>query len=107
MRTPRSRARCPPPLLALALLGAWEAYVDSRGVEAEVLPAPHAVASALWDNGGLLWHNFAVTAEEVVLGLALALLVRLRAGRRDPPLAAAAPRRLPAGRRLAGGADRR
>jgi NitT/TauT family transport system permease protein/putative hydroxymethylpyrimidine transport system permease protein len=28
----------------------------------------------LWDNAGLLWSNFQVTAKEVVLGLALALL---------------------------------
>jgi len=60
-------------LLAGALLGAWELYVDLAGVEADLLPAPHAVASALWNNGGLVWRNFAVTAEEVVLGLALAL----------------------------------
>jgi ABC-type nitrate/sulfonate/bicarbonate transport system permease component len=62
-------------VLAGALLGAWELYVDLAGVEADLLPAPHAVASALWDNGGLVWRNFAVTAEEVVLGLALALAV--------------------------------
>jgi putative hydroxymethylpyrimidine transport system permease protein len=59
--------------LALALLGAWELYVDLAGVEADVLPAPHAVAAALWDNSGLVSRNFAVTAEEVVLGLGLAL----------------------------------
>jgi ABC-type nitrate/sulfonate/bicarbonate transport system permease component len=62
-------------VLAAALLGAWELYVDLAGVEADLLPAPHAVASALWENGGLVWRNFAVTAEEVVLGLALALAV--------------------------------
>jgi ABC-type nitrate/sulfonate/bicarbonate transport system permease component len=59
--------------LATALLGAWECYVDLAGVEADVLPAPHAVAAALWNSGDLLLRNFAVTAEEVVLGLALAL----------------------------------
>jgi ABC-type nitrate/sulfonate/bicarbonate transport system permease component len=62
-------------VLAGALLGAWELYVDVAGVEADLLPAPHAVANALWDNGGLVWRNFAVTAEEVVLGLGLALAV--------------------------------
>ncbi len=64
-------------LLGGALLGAWELYVDLAGVEADLLPAPHAVASALWNNGALLWRNFAVTAEEVVLGLGLALAVGL------------------------------
>jgi len=60
--------------LAAVLLGAWELYVDLGGVQAEVLPAPHSVASALWENADLLWRNFTVTAEEVALGLALALL---------------------------------
>jgi ABC-type nitrate/sulfonate/bicarbonate transport system permease component len=63
----------PAPLLAAALLGAWECYADLSGVEADVLPAPHAVAAAMWNSAELLLRNFAVTAEEVVLGLALAL----------------------------------
>jgi putative hydroxymethylpyrimidine transport system permease protein len=63
----------PPVALALALLGAWELYADLAAVGAELLPAPHAVAAALWNSAGLVSRNFAVTAEEVVLGLALAL----------------------------------
>jgi ABC-type nitrate/sulfonate/bicarbonate transport system permease component len=70
---PSVRVRLPALVLLLALLGAWELYVQLGGVEAAVLPAPHEVAQALWDSAGLLWRNFAVTAEEVVLGLALAL----------------------------------
>jgi NitT/TauT family transport system permease protein/putative hydroxymethylpyrimidine transport system permease protein len=67
-------ARVLPALMLVAgLLGAWELYVDLAGVEEAVLPAPHAVASALWHGRGLLAHNFLVTAEEVVLGLALSL----------------------------------
>lgn len=64
----------PPALLALALLGAWELYVDLGGVDRFLLPAPHAIAAALYDNGALIWHNFLVTAKEVILGLALALI---------------------------------
>jgi putative hydroxymethylpyrimidine transport system permease protein len=63
----------PAALLTAAVLGAWECYVDVAGVEADLLPAPHAVAAALWNNGSLVWSNFTVTAEQVVLGLALAL----------------------------------
>jgi len=63
----------PAVLLTATLLGAWECYVDAAGVEADLLPAPHAVAAALWNNGSLVWRNFTVTAEQVVLGLALAL----------------------------------
>lgn len=63
-----------PFVLVLGLLGAWELYADLSGVEAVLLPAPHQVASALWNNAGLISHNFAVTAEEVLLGLLLALV---------------------------------
>ena len=72
MRRSLSRA-LPALLLAALLVGAWEAYVDLAGVEEALLPAPHAVAEALWGNRTLVWRNFAVTAEEVVLGLGLAL----------------------------------
>jgi putative hydroxymethylpyrimidine transport system permease protein len=63
------------PALALAalLVGGWELYVDLAGVEAAVLPAPHDVASALWNSADLLLRNFKVTALEVVLGLLMAL----------------------------------
>jgi len=64
-------------LLTVALLGAWELYVELASVEEDLLPAPHAVASALWNSRSLLAHNFAVTAEEVALGLALALAAGL------------------------------
>jgi NitT/TauT family transport system permease protein/putative hydroxymethylpyrimidine transport system permease protein len=68
-------ARWVPPLLVLALLvGAWEAYVDSGGVDAFVLPAPHAVAQALWDSRTLLWDNFKTTAVEVGLGIVVSLV---------------------------------
>jgi len=67
-------ARLAPPLLLLAaLLAAWELYVVLSGVERELLPAPHEVASAIWHGGAVLWRNFAVTAEEVALGLCMAL----------------------------------
>jgi ABC-type nitrate/sulfonate/bicarbonate transport system permease component len=70
----RLRAILPPLLLIAALLGAWEVYVDDGGASAFVLPAPHEMAQALWDNGSLIWSNFLVTAQEVALGLGAALL---------------------------------
>jgi ABC-type nitrate/sulfonate/bicarbonate transport system permease component len=69
------RGALPAVLFALVLLGAWELYADSSGVDPLLLPAPHAMFSQLWDNAGLLWSNFTITAREVVLGLALALIV--------------------------------
>jgi putative hydroxymethylpyrimidine transport system permease protein len=67
------RRLAPPLLLVLALVGAWELYADVGTTSSYVLPAPHAVAAALWDNAGLLAANLAPTAEEVALGIALAL----------------------------------
>jgi putative hydroxymethylpyrimidine transport system permease protein len=74
------RRGLPALVLAASLLGAWELYADLSGLAEAVLPAPHAVAQALWDSAGLLLHNFAVTAVEVALGLALALACGLALG---------------------------
>jgi ABC-type nitrate/sulfonate/bicarbonate transport system permease component len=67
------------PLLALLLfLGIWEIYVEAGGVSPLVLPAPHAIAQALWVDRGTLASNLWVTAREILLGIlaagALALL---------------------------------
>jgi putative hydroxymethylpyrimidine transport system permease protein len=70
----RHTARALPLLVLGALLGVWECYVDLSGVEEDLLPAPHAVARALWDHAEVIWRNFTVTAVEVGLGLALALV---------------------------------
>jgi putative hydroxymethylpyrimidine transport system permease protein len=72
--TGRLARALPAAILALALLATWELYVWVAGIDQLVLPAPHAMFAELWDNAGLLWSNFTITAREVVLGLALALL---------------------------------
>jgi putative hydroxymethylpyrimidine transport system permease protein len=64
-------------LLLLALIGAWELYVDLGGVDPSILPAPHAVAQSLYDDRSLLWSNFLVTGREVLLGGLLAAAVGL------------------------------
>jgi putative hydroxymethylpyrimidine transport system permease protein len=61
-------------VVILVLLGGWEAYARLGGIDAFILPAPTQVAQALWDDRGLLWDNLLVTGQEVVLGLALALV---------------------------------
>ena len=63
----------PAALLALALLGAWELYADLGSVSSIVLPAPHEVVAEGWDNAGLLAANLELTAQEVGLGVLLAL----------------------------------
>jgi putative hydroxymethylpyrimidine transport system permease protein len=66
------------PLALLALLiGIWELYVDLGGVDSLVVPPPHAVAKALYTDRGLLWSNFLVTAQEVLLGILVAAVVGL------------------------------
>ena len=67
-------------VLALAaLIGLWELYVDTGGADPLILPSPHAVASSLYDDRGLLWSNFVVTAGEVLLGILLAAVAALLA----------------------------
>src|SRR5438270_11390439 len=63
--------------LLVLLLGIWELYVDLGGADPLILPAPHAVAQSLYRDRSLLWSNFLVTAEEVVLGIALAAIAGL------------------------------
>ena len=76
-------------VLVAVLLGAWELYVDSGATNSSILPAPHTIAESLWGNAGLLSHNLAVTAEEVALGLLLALALGFALGvliHLSPPL---------------------
>jgi len=62
-------------LVLLALAGGWEAYARLGGVDSLILPAPSEIAAALWDDRGLLWSNLLVTAQEVGLGILVALVV--------------------------------
>jgi putative hydroxymethylpyrimidine transport system permease protein len=64
-------------LLLIVLLGGWEAYARLSGIDAFVLPAPSAIATALYDDRALLWSNFTVTAGEIGLGMLVALVLGL------------------------------
>lgn len=66
-----------PLLLLAAVIGAWELYVDLGGADPLILPAPHAIAAAMYDDRALLWSNFLVTASEVVLGIVVAAAAAL------------------------------
>ncbi|MDQ6835380.1 MAG: ABC transporter permease [Actinomycetota bacterium] len=66
------------PLVVLGvLLGLWELYVDSGGADPLILPPPHAIADSLYTDRGLLWSNFTVSAEEILLGMLVAAVVAL------------------------------
>lgn len=58
--------------IVLALFGAWELYAVLGPVDPLLLPAPHDVARALYEDRALLWDNFTVTAGEVLLGILVA-----------------------------------
>ncbi|HEV7772966.1 MAG TPA: ABC transporter permease [Conexibacter sp.] len=59
-------------LILLALFGAWELYAVLGPVDPLLLPPPHDVARALYEDRALLWENFTVTAGEVLLGILVA-----------------------------------
>ncbi len=61
--------------LLLVLLGAWELYVDLGGADPLILPAPHSIGKALYTDRSLLWRNFLVTAQEVLLGIVVATVL--------------------------------
>ena len=63
--------------LLVFVIGLWELYVDLGGADPLILPPPHAVAKALYTDRSLLWSNFLVTAQEVLLGVAVAALAAL------------------------------
>jgi putative hydroxymethylpyrimidine transport system permease protein len=64
------------PLVLLALfVGGWELYTQLSSVDSFILPAPHEIAQSLYDDRSLLLSNLGVTAQEVGLGVALALLI--------------------------------
>jgi putative hydroxymethylpyrimidine transport system permease protein len=67
----------PAALLLLALIGIWELYADLKGptFSQAILPAPHQVVQALYDDRSLLWSNFLVTAKEVLLGILVAAVL--------------------------------
>lgn len=66
--------------LALAVfLAVWQAWCAISGVDPLVLPAPTEIADSLWSDRSLLAEALLVTASELVLGIALALLVSLAA----------------------------
>ncbi len=58
--------------LLLILLAAWEFTVRRSGLSALVLPAPSAVAAALWNgvSTGYFWPHIRATVSVLLLGLA-------------------------------------
>ncbi|MBV8249817.1 MAG: ABC transporter permease [Comamonas sp.] len=68
--------------LLLILLGLWELAVRQWGLSALVLPAPSAIAAALWSGlaSGYFWPHIAATLQALLLGLATGSMIGLLAG---------------------------
>lgn len=62
-------------LILVAFLGGWQAYTALSSIDEFLLPSPTDVASAAWDDRSLLWDNFTVTAQEMGIGLLIAVLI--------------------------------
>ncbi|WP_313298082.1 ABC transporter permease [Diaphorobacter sp.] len=77
-----SQARLLAAVLFLVLLGLWEWFVRQSGVSALVLPAPSAIAQALWQGlqSGYFWPHIVATVQALLAGLVLGALVGLLAG---------------------------
>jgi NitT/TauT family transport system permease protein/putative hydroxymethylpyrimidine transport system permease protein len=63
-------------LLALWQVAAdWDLLADAIGIEPFLVPSPSEIAESLWEDRELLLENAWVTLQEVVAGLALALVI--------------------------------
>jgi putative hydroxymethylpyrimidine transport system permease protein len=69
-----------PAIFLAALIGLWQvaassgALADVLGLEPFFVPSPAEIASAIWENRSLLAENAWVTAQEIVVGFAWAVL---------------------------------
>jgi NitT/TauT family transport system permease protein len=70
------------PLLVIALLIGWQAYVRASGVNGFILPAPAQVWNAYLDELGraTLWRHTAATLYETVVGFVWATVIGLGLG---------------------------
>ena len=60
--------------LLVALLALWQIYASRPGMDAQLLPTPLAVWSALVAQRDILWQNTLVTLWETVVGFVVALI---------------------------------
>ncbi len=63
-----------PLLIALGVLCTWQAIVWLAATPPYILPGPHLVAIAWFENAGIILENAVVTLAEIVLGLMIGAL---------------------------------
>jgi ABC-type nitrate/sulfonate/bicarbonate transport system permease component len=76
----RWRTLAPPASVLVAVVTGWQLLTTFAHIDPTVLPGPRLVATATWDDRAHLWPALATTTEEVLGGLALAILVAFVAG---------------------------
>lgn len=76
------REKAPGLVAVLVFIGGWEAYCRLSGLSALLLPAPSAVAVALWElvGEGATWRHFGITLSETLAGFVLAAAFGLGLG---------------------------
>ena len=76
------KARLMAAALLLILLALWELFVRQSGLSALVLPAPSAVAVALWSGlaSGYFWPHISSTLQALLMGLVAGSAFGLLAG---------------------------
>jgi ABC-type nitrate/sulfonate/bicarbonate transport system permease component len=70
----------PPVALVLALLALWQLATSLGNIQSWLLPGPLAIGRAAVEARALLWQHTLQTAQETVVGFALALSVGLGLG---------------------------
>ena len=70
----QARRWLPAGIIAAGIIGLWEAVVAFNDIPAWKLPAPSAIGLELWTSRELLLGHTLITAEEVLIGFALALV---------------------------------
>lgn len=80
MRSGRLARWLPPLAFALLVLVLWQVLVEALDVRESTLPPPTEVLAQVWEQRSLLLSSLWVTAQEILIGLALALVLGVGLG---------------------------
>ena len=70
----------PPAVFSVIFLAAWQAYAVVFDISDAALPTPTEIGAALWRERELLLDNTWITVQEILIGLALAIVVGVALG---------------------------
>lgn len=64
----------PPALVVTALIGGWQLYTSTAGIDPATLPSPARIFGQGWENRAELWDHTLPTLQETVLGFGLSFI---------------------------------